>query len=226
MPSRRRFLRVFATTGLAGAAGCLSDPGTDSTTTPTGEVTPTVPDDTTDPTETMGPTGTRPESDRVDWSTSLSGAVVHRPALAGENLFVASEDGSVTALASADGSVRWRFAGDRANGDTPTVAGDTVLAVAEGVSQGGHDVLHTLDAESGTERWTFEGPSGWLATGPAWFDGLLYAGAGDGALYAVEADTGDPAWTFDDPSAGIATSPTVAAPGDGDGDARFTGVDR
>jgi outer membrane protein assembly factor BamB len=162
MPSRRRYLRACALAGLT-TAGCLTDGG-ESTTTPSSTrpddhtpasdtPTPTMPDDTTEP-------PTRTGTDRVDWETSLSGVVETSPALDGGTLYLGDANGTVTALSAADGGRRWQYGTDQPVTETPTVAGDLVLAVSGTGALHEDHVVHAVDAATGEPRWTF-GPGEW-----------------------------------------------------------------
>lgn len=145
VPPRRHVLRACAVSCFTGAAGCLSTPDTRRGDTGTDERTGT-PSDSPDPTP-----GT------VAWRRSLPGTVSTDPVLAGDQLLVGTESGTVAALSPSDGRVRWQFEGDGQVRGTPTVAGDAVLAVAGRVEMGSHDTLFALDAASGETAWEYAG---------------------------------------------------------------------
>lgn len=211
MSSRRTFLRACTAAGLPGLAGCLGGPVT------TGE-----PHSATSaaPTEGTPPSTTPAAFPRVDWRRALSGLVDHRPALADGTLYVGDEAGIVTALDPRDGDILWRYELDAAASATPTVAGDHVLAVEEGVSAGGHEALHAIDAEHGDERWTFA-PSDWFLDVLGTADGTAFVATSDDALdtagqtlYALALSDGTPRWSAEvgDARGGLVTDDTVYVP--------------
>jgi len=52
-----------------------------------------------------------------------------------------------------------------------------------------------ISAPDRAPAWTFDAGAP-LWAGPAYADGAVYAGAGDGRLFALDARTGEPRWTF------------------------------
>lgn len=211
MSSRRTFLRACTAATLAGAAGCLDTPGT------TGEPHSAT---SAGPTDRTTPSATPAAAPRVDWRRSLSGPVDHRPALADGTLYVGDEAGTVTALAHPDGDVQWQYGMDAAASGTPTRAGDDVLAVAEGVSTGGHESLHAIDAERGVERWTFA-PSDWFLHVLGTADDTAFVATSDDApdtggqtLYALSLADGTTRWSVEvgDARGGLVTDDTVYVP--------------
>jgi outer membrane protein assembly factor BamB len=106
---------------------------------------------------------------------------------------------TVTALAAADGSVRWRGqVGDGLSVLRPAVDGETVVAVgyllAFGQAAGGEAVA--FDAATGAERWRvglkMVDPLPPLATG-----GRVYVADGSGLLVALDGATGREVWRLE-----------------------------
>lgn len=114
----------------------------------------------------------------------------HRtPTVADGTRYVAEHD--LTAFDTTSGSERWTFDPDgRAGGlSAPTVADGTVYV------SGNLDtpVVYAIDADSGTERWRFEGQNGFRAT-PAVADGTIYAVDQYAGIHAIDAESGERSW--------------------------------
>ena len=71
------------------------------------------------------------------------------------------------------------------------------------------DTLYAVDADDGTEQWTFDDPSGDVKSSPTVETGGVFVGSDDATLYAVIAETGAEAWAFTEPSNRVGSSPTV-----------------
>lgn len=217
MPSRRTFLCVGAATGLAALAGCANDASQPSTTTERpGETGTGTPPSTTTGTETTGPGG----DDRVDWATSQQSQIAAAPTLAGNTLYVGTENGTVAAVARGDGSERWTFESERSIQGSPVVTDDLVLAVGGGIQLGSDHTVFAIDRASGSERWSFA-PNEW------WLDVLGTAGntafvatsddaisASGQTLYALSLADGRERWAVEigDNAGGLVAESTVYVP--------------
>lgn len=82
-------------------------------------------------------------------------------------------------------------------------------------------MLYAVDAEDGTEVWTFDtGHRG--ESSPTVADGIVYIGSGaassdDGALYAVNANNGNEQWSFEAGSISVSSPTIVDNPSTGKG---------
>jgi outer membrane protein assembly factor BamB len=111
------------------------------------------------------------------------------------------------------------------DGEAPEGASEDGTAVSNGVSSGGSATafvgasgggITALNAETGNERWSFDGV-GPVAGTPAVVGGTVYAGSTDGQIAAVDASTGDPAWSRS--VDGVLTAgPTVGVGGEANAD--------
>ena len=119
------------------------------------------------------------------------------PVVSGGLVYFGCGDGTVHALDTATGAVRWKFA-----------AGDVVHsspALAEGsLYFGSWDTyLYALDAATGALKWKFKtgedlvkhNQTG-LPSSPCVAGGIVYIGCRDATLYAVDAKTGAEKWRF------------------------------
>jgi outer membrane protein assembly factor BamB len=148
------------------------------------------------------------------WRFQTGGTIVSSPAVAGLAVYVGSNDGHLYALDRASGRMLWAFDAKSGVSSSPLVSGDLVAFT----SADGH--FFALDATSGRLRWRLptgpEIPFPWghesgdiWTSSPAYADGLLLVGAGDGRLYAVDARSGKVRWRLQ--TAGrIRSSPAVA----------------
>lgn len=123
------------------------------------------------------------------WSSSIgsAGEFSFSPAVAGDNVFVASADGSLMKMNAANGHQQWRIqagmsltAGVGSDGDTVAVAGEkgTVLA---------------FDAD-GKLRWKAQASSEILSA-PAVGAGMVVVRSVDNRIVAFDASTGAQRWT-------------------------------
>ncbi len=154
------------------------------------------------------------------WKVHTAGRVRSIPAVAGDSLFFASDDGFLRAV-SLSGEEQWRF--DLGGGSvarilphtlppyaydyrssSPVVQGGVVYAG----SAGGH--LYAVDAASGRQHWRFETGAPIRST-PVVDGGTVYFGGWDHHVYALTAGEGKELWRFD--TGGIVQS--TPALGDG-----------
>jgi outer membrane protein assembly factor BamB len=133
------------------------------------------------------------------WRAPTDGDVVSSPAIANGVVYVGSGDGGLYALDLATGARRWRYDARSPVSSSPAVGGGLVFATARDGS------IFAVDAASGTRRWRLTtGPDLPLAWGhesgdhflssPAYVDGTIVVGAGDGGIYALDAATGKRKW--------------------------------
>ncbi len=149
----------------------------------------------------------------VKWKFHTGGSVLSSPAVAGDTVYVASNDGFLYALAAADGQQRWRFATGARVTSSPAVAGGIVYVN----SYDGN--VYAVDAATGTKRWQFATlgehrfmaphlngalplhemmPDPWdfFLSSPAVSNGVVYIGSGDRNVYALDAASGRLRWKF------------------------------
>lgn len=111
-------------------------------------------------------------------------------------VFVGTEDGTLYALAAADGAVRWTY-------DVGSPARSPAVGPPGGDSGGGDRIVYVGDhdggvaavsAVDGAERWTVE--LGGEVEAPTVAGDLVYAAAGAEGLYALSASDGSERWRF------------------------------
>lgn len=100
------------------------------------------------------------------------------PALSSGVVYVASQDGTLTALNLVDGSRRWSFQAAGALAAPTVVPGGAVYV---GAADGS---IHAVDVASGEERWRFTGQRAFLSS-PTVVDGTAFSGDDGGTLYAL-----------------------------------------
>jgi serine/threonine-protein kinase len=113
------------------------------------------------------------------WSYGVGGIVTHILA-SGSVAYVASDDGYVRAIRTADGSLEWAY-----HADSLVKSG---MAAANGVVCFGCDDhrVYAVDAAGGHLKWSYL-TGGAVASGLAVSQDRVFAGSADGNLYALQA---------------------------------------
>jgi outer membrane protein assembly factor BamB len=135
----------------------------------------------------------------VQWRYPTAGDVISSPTVWGDAVYVGSGDGRLYALDRATGRPLWAFDAGAPIASTPAVAEGMVFF---GTRTGRY---LALDARRGTVRWQLatgpDQPLPWghesgdvYTSSPAYAQGVLVFGAGDGHVYAVTAATGKVRW--------------------------------
>lgn len=142
------------------------------------------------------------ETGDVQWQYDAGSSIGSSPAIAAGLAIVATRDGRIHGVETADGRRRWStepvveqpFPWGHESGDiylsSPVVAG-TALFV--GRPDG---TVARLDLGSGNIRWTTR-TEGRVRSSPAYAGGVVYAGSADGSVYALDAASGTIIWRFD-----------------------------
>lgn len=139
---------------------------------------------------------------RERWRFEPDRAVVARPTVRGEHVYVATIDGdSIRAVSLVTGAIRERFGVGSGVWGRPVVTDDAVFVSAR------DGVVAAFDRD-GTRRWSVR-TAGSVWCGPTVADGNVYVADGDGWTYAFDAADGATRWRFK-AGAGITTSPAVA----------------
>ncbi len=137
------------------------------------------------------------------WRFQASGGVATDIAIVGDLVYASSDDGTLHALALADGSERWSFQGGVVPLSGPTVVGGVVY-VFDAKGQ-----LFAVDASTGRQRWR-SGSSLLGAVNPTLGAGRLYVGTADGALVALDAGSGAEVWRSTVAKSGLVNAPAYA----------------
>ncbi|MFL5616421.1 MAG: PQQ-binding-like beta-propeller repeat protein [Gemmatimonadaceae bacterium] len=133
------------------------------------------------------------------WRAPTDGDVVSSPAVAGDAVYIGSGDGALYALDLHTGARRWRFDAGSPVSSSPAVGGGLVYATARDGS------IFAVDAVTGARRWRLttgaDLPLPWghesgdhFLSSPAYVNGMIVVGAGDGGVYAINAVTGKTKW--------------------------------
>ena len=132
------------------------------------------------------------------WRAPTDGDVISSPAVANGTVYVGSGDGHLYALELATGDRRWRHDAGSPISSSPAVGGGLVYATAR-------DGIFAVDAATGARRWRLttrpDLPLPWghesgdhFLSSPAYVNGTVVVGAGDGGVYALDAMTGKQKW--------------------------------
>jgi outer membrane protein assembly factor BamB len=143
----------------------------------------------------------------VRWKHATAG-LAGTPAVAGGELYIAPQDGTIYGLDAATGAIRWTFhrsvrVGDRIDDDGyPTLAGQTLVVGSDG------GVVYALDAATGKPLWQRTVDSGGDSA-PAIRDGAVSMTTVNGTVSALRASDGALNWSYHASGTMIA-SPVVA----------------
>ena len=135
----------------------------------------------------------------LQWRFMTEGDVISSPVVAGQTVYVGSGDGRLYALDRTTGERRWAFDAGNPIPSSPAVGGGAVYI---GTRDG---QFLAVDAATGRQRWKLTTgalmPWPWghesgdvYTSSPAFVDGIVYFGAGDGRVYAVDAASGRERW--------------------------------
>jgi outer membrane protein assembly factor BamB len=124
---------------------------------------------------------------RVQWRVPLRYAGGCSPVIAGDLVLAATQEGHVSAFATANGEEVWHYRNDNLLFGSPAVAnGVAVIADEAGM-------VTAIDVETGREIWQSPAGGEVFAT-PAIADGIVFVATSAPALVAFDADTGDERW--------------------------------
>lgn len=98
--------------------------------------------------------------------------------------------GSVYAIDTESGDLRWRHETDDGVMGTPAIREETVYVGSSDAT------LYAIDASTGEPRWRYE-TGGPIMSSPAYVDGRIIFGNVAGEVYALDAGNGDLLWSFD-----------------------------
>jgi outer membrane protein assembly factor BamB len=140
-----------------------------------------------DAAQTSAVPGARLELNRLAWSDARKERVQFPPVGRGDLVVVAEIDGSVSALDTLTGEVRWRVDVTRPVVQAPVIAGSLVLV------HSADKVLWALDLQSGLARWTARLPD-LLATAPVAAGDIVVAVGEDRRLRGLRLSDGRAVW--------------------------------
>ena len=136
----------------------------------------------------------------LQWRFMTEGDVISSPTVLGQTVYVGSGDGRLYALDRDTGARKWTFDAGNPIPSSPAVGG---RAIYVGTRDG---QFFAVDAATGRQRWKVATgalvPWPWghesgdvYTSSPAFIDGVVYFGAGDGRVYAVDAASGREKWS-------------------------------
>lgn len=140
------------------------------------------------------------------WQTFIEEQAISGLALGEDTLYVTTQGGTLAAVSTQDGSIRWQQTLSKPILGSPAYSPDPDQPL---VIVGCEDnILYALATSDGTQRWSFQ------AQAPIYgavviSGGVVYAGSVDGTLYALRRDDGTMLWEFRTAGA-LHASPAVA----------------
>jgi outer membrane protein assembly factor BamB len=127
------------------------------------------------------------------------------PAIEGQNAFFGTFNNEVVAANLQRRKIIWRY--EHPDRKFPFYA--TAAVWNDKVFAGGRDkMMHTLNAKTGKELWSFMTKARIDSSPVVTQDGRLWFGSNDGNLYVLNANTGKEVWKFD-AGAPISASPAI-----------------
>lgn len=162
----------------------------------------------------------------VQWKFQTQGKIMSSPAIAGDTMYFGSTDGKLYAVNVRSGAEIWAVQTEGRVTSSPAVSDTTVYFPSY------DGFFYALDAATGKLRWKFKtgGERRYSAThlhghnppdevmpdpfdvylsSPAFSNGAVYFGSGDGTVYALDAITGALRWSFKTGDV-VHSSPAVA----------------
>lgn len=157
-------------------------------------------------------TPTAPQPAPAAWSTSLGSESWSQPAVDGDAVFVAANDGEIRRLDLESGAVEWTASTGGAIRAGLTVVDGTLYASSDdgavyAFDEDGAQVWRTDIGNASEQRSDYDN----YGSAPRVVDGSLYVGSRDGSLYALDPATGAVRWA----SATSGSIRTTPAFGDG-----------
>ncbi|MDT3444636.1 PQQ-binding-like beta-propeller repeat protein [Pseudofrankia sp. BMG5.37] len=141
-----------------------------------------------------------PASRTLRWKFRTVGTTFSRPRVAGDFVYVSSNDGTLYALRTSTGAAAWKYRTNAALGSAPFTLGGVVYLGADDTN------LYAIDAVTGQQRWAYQ--TGGIVHTAVGGGGVVYVGSADFHLYAVDAVAGTLRWKF--PTENDTHSPTMA----------------
>lgn len=131
---------------------------------------------------------------KTAWSFRAHSSILAAPLLDGESLYVASADGTLTALNRITGEQRWQLNLREELTTTPTIAEGRLFVMSS------EESLTAVDAKEGKSLWKFhrDPPGGFTIRGnarPQVAHGTVFAAFADGTVAALNPADGATKWT-------------------------------
>jgi outer membrane protein assembly factor BamB len=127
------------------------------------------------------------ETGRERWTVPLRFAGSCSPVVAGDLVYVATQEGHVSAFSTRTGDEVWHYRNDNLLFGSPAVANGIVVIADEA------GVVTAIEADSGRELWQ-ETTAGEAFATPAIAEGVVYVVTNDPLLVALDLRTGDQRW--------------------------------
>jgi outer membrane protein assembly factor BamB len=126
----------------------------------------------------------------VRWARRLRGYIAATPAIAGDRVYVASMDGTLTCYRLADGVALWQFS----TGGSP-IESSPLVVDSQLYFGAWNGKLYSIDIRTAKLRWTFQAPAD--IKGSAALNGdMVVVGDYAGQVHGVSRATGHEVWRF------------------------------
>jgi len=123
------------------------------------------------------------------WKFETPVGIVSSPTVVEGIVYVGTNNGTIYAVNSSDGSQKWSYQADDKVRSSPAIVDGTVYV---GSDDGN---LYALDAKSGDEDWVFQS-SNTIFSSPSVVDGNVYFGNDAGNIYSIDMSNGEKQWSY------------------------------
>ncbi len=135
------------------------------------------------------------QSGRIKWRKNFKGGIEAGASLFKNQVFVAANDGTISALNTKNGDQIWSFSSSSENVSIPVLDTSTGLLYF----QNSQNLVFCLEADTGRQVWVYSKPDNTLMTirgssTPTVAGGLVFVGFSEGSFVALNAKTGQVAW--------------------------------
>jgi eukaryotic-like serine/threonine-protein kinase len=130
---------------------------------------------------------------RMVWRAPTRGAIYSSPAVWGNRVYTANNNGVLTALDARSGRVLWRFQSAGTDMYSSPAVADNSVFVGGGYATIDDPHFYAIDATTGKLRWKLNTAGSFVAS-PAFSNGVVYIADNAGYAYALRADSGRVMW--------------------------------
>ncbi|HYH11787.1 MAG TPA: PQQ-binding-like beta-propeller repeat protein [Thermomicrobiales bacterium] len=124
------------------------------------------------------------------WRTTIRYAGTASPTVAGDEVYVVSQEGWLYAFSTRDGSERWKAATDGISFGSPSVIGNLIVVGTDSGKVVG------MNRETGRQTWTREFESS-VYTTPVVADEIVWIVTADGQLHGLDLEDGSDRFTLE-----------------------------
>jgi outer membrane protein assembly factor BamB len=131
-----------------------------------------------------------PQTNEILWTYQTGARVDSSPAVAGDSVYIGSNDGRIYSLDKWTGAFNWEFNTGSAIRSSPAVWSGKVYVLSE------NGTIYARDAATGGPVWSRPiGNGSWDWSSPAVHGGNVFIASSQGTLYSLDANDGSENWS-------------------------------